>query len=281
MCLGNGVTDPAQLDDYRAPSAPTARTQRPAGQAAAAALDRHAHHAVGRRIYRLAGCTDTVRQVKESYAPSADDAAHGNPGSGSDGAHAGMAVPVHRHPRGGPRGRGHCSINGQPFSDGTSFHALRLLGRGLRGGEGESGQSRGAAGLPAGRLDVDRRLADRRRRRAPATASAMCSAAPPRAARLYLLRHAAACAALQSAVNAERQAMGQRGAGPPGEPAAEAVAALIAGLGLPRHAARCRASGRTARSDRRGSRCTIAGYIPTRARSRARRRCARLLDAAW
>jgi maleylacetate reductase len=25
-----------------------------------------------------------------------------------------------------------CSINSQPFPDGTSFHALRLLGRGLR-----------------------------------------------------------------------------------------------------------------------------------------------------
>ena len=76
----------------------------------------------------FAGCTDTVRQVKESYG------------------HALMmprsvildpAVTVHTPEwlflSTGIRAVDHavediCSINPQPFSDGTSMHALRLLG---------------------------------------------------------------------------------------------------------------------------------------------------------
>ena len=126
-----------------------------------------------------AGCTDTVRQVKESYGhplmmPRSvilDPATHR--------AHAGMAVPVHRHPRRRSCGGGH--LLGQRAAavrrhlDARAAPARPRAAR----GEGRSRRSRGAARLPARCLDVDHGLAERRARRAPATASAMCWAAPP------------------------------------------------------------------------------------------------------
>ena len=52
-------------------------------------------------------------------------------------------------------------------------------------------------------------------------------------------------------VNADRQALVSEALGRPGEPAADVVAALIAGLGLPTPAARCRRQARAARPHRR------------------------------
>ena len=51
LCLGNGVTDPAQLDAYRARIDADGRTERPPVQAAGRALDRRPDHAVGRRVH--------------------------------------------------------------------------------------------------------------------------------------------------------------------------------------------------------------------------------------
>ena len=125
-----------------------------------------------------AGCTDTVRQVKESYGhplmmPRSvilDPARHGP--------HAGMAVPVHRHPRRRSRGGGHLlDQSAAAVGRHLAARAAAAVARAARG-QGRSGQPRGAARLPARRLDVDHGLAERRARRAPATASATCWAAP-------------------------------------------------------------------------------------------------------
>src|SRR6185436_3078875 len=80
----------------------------------------------------IAGCTDTARQVKEVFA---------HPKAFPRTVILDPAVTVHTPEwlwlSTGIRAVDHavedlCSINPKPLSDGTSFHALRLLGRGLR-----------------------------------------------------------------------------------------------------------------------------------------------------
>ena len=161
LCLGNDVTEPEQLDKFRARISADGKTDAPACQSAAAALDRHAHHAVGRRVHCHGRLHRHRWHGKESYAHPLmmprtvilDPAAT-------------VHTPEWLFLSTGIRAVDHavediCSINRQPFSDGTSLHALRLLARGLRGGEGGSGRPGGAAGLPARRLDVDHGLAER------------------------------------------------------------------------------------------------------------------------
>jgi maleylacetate reductase len=180
-----------------------------------------------------AGCTDTVRHVKESF---------GHP----------LAVPlavildpgISRHTpewlflSTGIRAVDHavediCSVDAQPFSEGASCQALRLLGRGLPAVKADpadldarldcqlgawmsmigsqTGVSKGAshgighvlggtAGVPHGYTS--------------------CIMLP------HVLR-------FNHSVNAERQTLVSAALGHPDEPAAEIVAALISGLGLP------------------------------------------------
>ena len=126
-----------------------------------------------------------------------------------------------------------CSINPQPLSDGTSIHALRLLVAWAARGEGGPERSGGAARLPARRVDVDHGIAEWREKGAShgighvlgGTAGVphgytSCVMLPP------VLR-------FNEPVNAERQAWVSEALGRPGVQAADAVADLIASLGLP------------------------------------------------
>ena len=189
----------------------------------------------------FAGCTDTVRHVKESFGtalmmPSAvilDPAVT-------------LHTPEWLFLSTGIRAVDHavediCSINPTPFSDGASLHALRLLSRGLPAVKRESRRSGGEAGLPVGGVDVDHGLAERRDQGREPRHRACTGWHRGCAARLHVVRHAAACAAVQSSRSTRRVRHGwPRPWARPTMPAADAVAALIACLGLPATLARCR-----------------------------------------
>ena len=179
LCLGNDVTEPGPTGRVpRAASAPTARP------CARRSTPRRCARPPSPPRCRPASsprwpAAPTPRGPGEAeLRPPADDAARGDPRSRGHRPHAGMAVPLHRHPRRRSRGGGHL-LDQQPAVLRRHL-AARPAAAGARAGRGEgrSGQSGGAARLPAGRLDVDHRLAERRARRAPATASATCWAAP-------------------------------------------------------------------------------------------------------
>ena len=233
LCLGNGVTDPAQLDAFRAVITPDGKTERPPTRPPDVRSIAVPTTLSAGEFTWFAGCTDTARHVKESYG------------------HALMmprtvildpAVTVHTPQwlflSTGIRAVDHavediCSINPTPFSDGTSLQALRLLSRGLKRVKddpsdlearldcqlgawmsimgSQNGVTKGAshgighvlggtAGVPHGYTS--------------------CIMLP------HVLR-------FNEPVNAARQAWVSEALGRPGATAADAVAALIADLELP------------------------------------------------
>ena len=79
LCLGNDVTAPEQLDAFRAVITPEGKTERPpAKPPAIRSVDIPTTLSAG-EFTAMAGCTDTERHVKESYAHPLDDAAGGHP----------------------------------------------------------------------------------------------------------------------------------------------------------------------------------------------------------
>ncbi len=233
LCLGNGVTDPAQLDAFRARTAADGSTQRPEVKPPGARMVAIPTTLSAGEFSAGAGCTDTVRHVKESYShplmiPRAvilDPAASAH-------------TPEWLFLSTGIRAVDHavediCSVNGQPISEGAAFHALRLLG----------------AGLPAVKsdpADLDARLDCQ----IGAWMSMVGSQTGVSKGASHGIGHVlggtahvphgyTSCLMLPHvlrfnlAVNADKQARVSEALGRPGEPAADAVAALIAGLGLP------------------------------------------------
>ncbi len=68
LCLGNNVTSPEQLDAFRAVVTPDGRTERPPVKPPTLrSVDVPTTLSAG-EFTAMAGCTDTVRHVKESYA---------------------------------------------------------------------------------------------------------------------------------------------------------------------------------------------------------------------
>jgi maleylacetate reductase len=233
LCLGNDVTQPSALDAYRATTASDGSTIRPPVKAPAARFIAIPTTLSAGEFNASAGCTDTARHVKESFA---------HPLMAARTVVLDPGVTVHTPQwlwlSTGIRAVDHavedlCSVNSQPMSDGASSHALRLLGAGLRAVKADpsdvaarldcqlgawmsmvgaqTGVSKGAshgighvlggtAGVPHGYTS--------------------CVMLP------HVLR-------FNHAVNAERQAMVSEALGQPGVPAADVVAGLIADLGLP------------------------------------------------
>ncbi len=132
LCLGNDVTEPAQLDDFRARIEADGSTHRPHTKPPGVrAIAIPTTLSAGEYTW-FAGCTDTDRHVKESY---------GHPLIVPRSVILDPALSVHTPDwlflSTGIRAVDHavedvCSINPQPFSDGASLHALRLLSKGLR-----------------------------------------------------------------------------------------------------------------------------------------------------
>jgi maleylacetate reductase len=233
LCLGNGVTAPEHLDAFRATITADGRTERPPVKPPSIrSVDVPTTLSAG-EFTAMAGCTDTTRHVKESYA---------HPLMMPQAVILDPAVTIHTPEwlflSTGIRAVDHavedlCSINPTPFSDGMSLQALRLL----------------AAGLPAVKIDpadLDARL----NCQLGAWMSIMGSQNGVTKGASHGIGHVlggtagvphgyTSCIMLphvlrfNEPVNAARQAWVSEALGHPGQPAADAVAALIASLGLP------------------------------------------------
>ena len=131
LCLGNGVTAPEQLDDYRARIAADGTTRRPSVNPPAVRMIAIPTTLSAGEFSAGAGCTDTARHIKESFSHRLmiprtvilDPAAS-------------VPTPEWLFLSTGIRAVDHavediCSVNGQPISEGAAYHALRLLGKGL------------------------------------------------------------------------------------------------------------------------------------------------------
>jgi maleylacetate reductase len=234
ICLGNGITDPAELDAYRVTVRADGSTVRPSYKPPSVASVIIPTTLSAGEFSALAGCTDTVRHVKEMYV---------HPQAAPRTVILDPAVTVHTPEwlwlSTGIRAVDHaaedlCSISSKPFSDGTSFHALRLLGRGLRAVKADPKD------LPA-RLDCQ----------LGSWMSIIGSSAGVEKGASHGIGHVlggtagvphgyTSCVMLPHVmrfnypVNAERQKLVSEALGRPGEPAADVLAALIAELGLPR-----------------------------------------------
>jgi maleylacetate reductase len=233
LCLGNDVTDPSGLDAYRAVTQPDGSVRRPPVKLPGARSVAIPTTLSAGEFTAFAGCTDTARHVKESFAQQLM---------------APLSVildpEVTRHTpqwlwlSTGIRAVDHavedlCSTNSQPMSDGASFHALRLLGRGLRASK------RDPAELPA-RLDCQlgawMSMVGSQTGVAKGASHGIghvlggTAGVPHGYTSCVMLPHVLRFNFL---VNAERQALVSDALGSPDMPAADAVAALIADLGLP------------------------------------------------
>lgn len=233
LCLGNDIAEPAALDALRnrveadgtivraQPKPPSLRTicvptTLSAGEYSASA-----------------GCTDTVRHVKESFGHPLM-----TPKTVVLDPRTTLHTPEWLFLSTGIRAVDHavediCSDYCQPISEGASFHALRLLGRGLRG-------------VKADPLDLDARLECQ----LGAWLSMVGSQTGVPKGASHGIGHVlggtahvphgyTSCVMLphvlryNQPVNAARQGRVSEALGLPGAPAADAVATLIGGLDLP------------------------------------------------
>src|ERR1700735_4151954 len=139
LCLGNDITSAEQLDRLRARTSADGEAVRPHVNPPPVRSTAIPTTLSAGEFTAMAGCTDPVAQAKQSYAhplmmPRAvilDPAAT-------------IHTPEWLFLSTGIRAVDHavediCSINSQPFSDGTSLHALRLLARGLAAAKDDPG----------------------------------------------------------------------------------------------------------------------------------------------
>lgn len=234
LCLANDVTDPAQLDAYRIRIAADGKSVRPAYKAPTVGSVIVPTTLSAGEFAAGAGCTDTVRQVKEAYA---------HPKAFPRTVILDPAVTVHTPAwlwlSTGIRAVDHavedlCSVNAKPFSDGTSLHALRLLGAGLLAVKADPANR-------AARLDCQ----------LGAWMSIIGSSAGVEKGASHGIGHVlggtagvphgyTSCVMLphvlrfNQSVNGERQKWVSEALGRPGVPAAEVLSELIGALGLPR-----------------------------------------------
>ena len=233
LCLGNEVTTPDQLDRFRAVSTADGKTERPPLRPPPIrSVDVPTTLSAG-EFTAFAGCTDTARNVKESF---------GHPLMMPLAVILDPAVTVHTPEwlflSTGIRAVDHavedlCSINPTPFSDGASLQALRLL----------------AAGLPAVKADPAD-LEARLNCQLGSWMSIMGSQNGVAKGASHGIGHVlggtahvphgyTSCVMLphvlrfNQPVNAERQGWVSEALGQRDKTAGDAVAELIAGLGLP------------------------------------------------
>lgn len=234
FCLANGVTDPAELDNYRAQVAADGKSVRPQANPPTIRTIAIPTTLSAGEYTASAGCTDTLRNVKESYGDPLM-----MPKTVVLDPRASIHTPEWLFLSTGIRAVDHavediCSPECQPISEGASYHALKLLGRGL-------------SGVKADPLDLDARLDCQlgawmsmvgSQTGVPKGAShgighvlGGTAHVPHGYTSCVMLPHVLR---FNHTVNAARQALVSEAMGRPGEPAGDVVAGLIAGLGLPR-----------------------------------------------
>jgi maleylacetate reductase len=233
LCLGNGVAAPEQLDAFRARIAADGTTQRPKVEAPGVRMIAIPTTLSAGEFSAGAGCTDTARHVKESFSHPLMI-----PRTVILDPNVTVHTPEWLFLSTGIRAVDHavediCSVNGQPISEGAAYHALRLLGKALPAVKADpadlearldcqigawmsmvgsqtgvsKGASHGIGHVLGGTADVLHGYTS-------------CVMLP------HVLR-------FNHPVNGEKQARVSEALGRPEDPAAEVVAELIAGLGLP------------------------------------------------
>lgn len=233
ICLANDIHEPTQFDRLRTLTRSDGSTYRPAFAPPTVRSVCIPTTLSAGEFSASAGCTDTAARKKEMYF---------HPQAIPRTVILDPAVTVHTPPwlwlSTGIRAVDHavedlCSVNSTPFSDGTSLHALRLLGAGLRRVKAEPADL-------AARLDCQ----------VAAWMSIIGSSAGVNKGASHAIGHVlggtagvphgyTSCVMLphvlrfNEPVESNRQAWISAALDCPGEPAAEAVARLIAGLGLP------------------------------------------------
>ena len=233
LCLANDVAEPEQLDAYRNRVAADGTIERREPKAPALRTVAIPTTLSAGEYTASAGCTDTARNVKESFGHELM-----MPKSVVLDPRATLHTPEWLFLSTGIRAVDHavediCSPECQPLSEGASYHALKLLGRGL-------------SGVKEDLLDLDARL----EAQLGAWMSMIGSQTGVPKGASHGIGHVlggtahvphgyTSCVMLpqvlrfNAAVNADRQALVSEALGRPGEPAGDVVAALIAGLGLP------------------------------------------------
>jgi maleylacetate reductase len=233
LCLGNDVSTPEDLDRFRAIITPDGKTERPpTKQPAIRSIDVPTTLSAG-EFTPFAGCTDTVRHVKESYGHRLmmPQAVILDP-----------AVTIHTPEwlflSTGIRAVDHavediCSINPTPFSDGMSLQALRLLSAGLTAVKADPGDLEARLNCQLGawmsimgtQIGVSKGASHGIGHVLGGTANV-----PHGYTSCIMLPHVLR---FNETVNGERQKWVSEALGRPNESAGDAVAALIASLGLP------------------------------------------------
>ena len=233
FCLGNDVSEAAQLDDYRAQISADGKASRPRSNPPTVRTIAIPTTLSAGEYSASAGCTDTARNLKESYGHPLM-----MPKSVLLDPRATIHTPEWLFLSTGIRAVDHavediCSPECQPISEGASYHALKLLGRGLSGVKDDP-------------LDLDARL----EAQLGAWMSMVGSQTGVPKGASHGIGHVlggtahvphgyTSCVMLphvlrfNAAVNADRQALVSEALGRPGVGAADVVAQLIAGLGLP------------------------------------------------
>ena len=233
ICLGNGITDPAELDAYRVTVRTDGSTLRPSYKPPSVASVIVPTTLSAGEFSALAGCTDSVRHVKETYY---------HPQAAPRTVILDPAVTVHTPLwlwlSTGIRAVDHavedlCSISSKPFSDGTSLHALRLLGRGLRAVKADPQDLTARLDCQLGSwMSIIGSSAGVEKGASHGIGHVLGGTAgvPHGYTSCIMLPHVMR---FNHPVNAERQKLVSEALGRPGEPAAEVLAELIAELGLP------------------------------------------------
>jgi len=233
FCLGNAVSEPGELDNHKAIVEADGRIMRPQSRPPSVRTIAIPTTLSAGEYTASAGCTDTARHVKESFGHLLM-----MPKSVILDPRATLHTPEWLFLSTGIRAVDHavediCSPECQPISEGASYHALKLLGRGLLGVKADpldlearldcqlgawmsmvgsqtgvpKGASHGIGHVLGGTADVPHGYTS-------------CVMLP------HVLR-------FNHAVNPDRQALVSAALGRPGDLAADVVAGLIAALGLP------------------------------------------------
>jgi len=233
LCLGNGVTEPQQFDEYRAQIAADGTIRRPEIKSPTLRSIAIPTTLSAGEFTASAGCTDTARHVKESYSHPLM-----MPRTVILDPDASVHTPEWLFLSTGIRAVDHavediCAVNGQPISEGAAYHALLLLGKGLPGVKADP-EDRGARldcqigawmSMVGSQTGVSKGASHGIGHVLGGTAGV-----PHGYTSCVMLPHVLR---FNHPVNAEKQARVSEALGQPSEPAAEIVAGLIAGLGLP------------------------------------------------
>ena len=233
LCLGNGIAEPEQLDEYRAQIAADGTIRRPEVKPPSLRSIAIPTTLSAGEFTASAGCTDTQRHVKESFSHPLM-----MPRTVILDPDASLHTPAWLFLSTGIRAVDHavediCSVNGQPISEGAAYHALRLLGKGLPEvkADPEDRDARLDCQIGAWMSMVGSQTGvSKGASHGIGHVLGGTAAVPHGYTSCIMLPHVLR---FNHPVNAEQQARVSEALGQPGEPAADVVAKLTAGLGLP------------------------------------------------